>query len=138
MPLEGCIKNLTQVGELISKPSVPLLFLVSWRTAVGDPRTQTLVLGNHQSSSWIGFRTYLWLTLLLLGQQDLPILSALGGGGGTTARTPGLCPPNSRTQHLDQILPTTPSAEQSKVSLVLKGRWPGSHLEETAPTEYNG
>lgn len=47
-------------------------------------------------------------------------------------------PSNSRTWQLDQILLTTPSAGQNKISIVLKGKWPGSHQEETSPTEYNG
>lgn len=53
---------------------------VNWRR----PKDSDACPGGCQSSSWTGFRTYLWLTFLLLGQQDLPsirpVLSVLNGG----------------------------------------------------------
>lgn len=95
--------------------------------------------GGHQSSFWTGFRTYLRLTFLPLEQQDLSYLPSRGGVGvGGRQDLNDTWPLPFQLQNLDQILPTTPSVEQSKFSLVLKGKWPGSHQEETSPAEYNG
>lgn len=79
------------------------------------------------------------MTFLPLEQQDLPVLSALksvcvcSGGQGKLA---------SVFQLLNLAVGPNPAhnpqCRQNKISIVLKGKWPGSHQEETSPTEYNG